>query len=117
MEFGKASGIQSDPTNSITRGFELGTAQGAPGFAAHSAGQGLINAGAAASIGSAATVQAPFWGGAQASKKAAQVAGANGLIRIQIASVDFSEGSFVPGVPPSSCAGLFGFFFNQAIEG
>ena len=50
MKFGKAAGIQSDPINSITRGFDLGTAQGALGFAAHSAGQGLINAGATAAI-------------------------------------------------------------------
>ena len=50
MELGKAAGIQSDPINSITRGFDLGTAQGALGFAAHSAGQGLINAGATAAI-------------------------------------------------------------------
>ncbi|MFP1682892.1 DUF637 domain-containing protein [Alloalcanivorax sp. C16-1] len=50
MNFGKAAGIQSDSINSITRGFDLGTAQGALGFAAHSAGQGLINAGATAAI-------------------------------------------------------------------
>lgn len=50
MDFGKATGIQSDPINAITRGFDLGTAQGALGFAAHSAGQGLINAGATAAI-------------------------------------------------------------------
>ncbi|MBL7249129.1 DUF637 domain-containing protein [Alloalcanivorax marinus] len=47
---GLTAGIQSDPINSITRGFDLGTAQGALGFAAHSAGQGLINAGATAAI-------------------------------------------------------------------